>query len=247
MLPESYHDMCAKCRNRKKCEEPCWPVEALLRDGGNVHEVKGKDTIMVFPKHKEVQDCVIREYCESETFEDEYSMADELFSSECDTPWAHANYKLDRTNVFILRVFKRWSWQDIAIYFDTDSERVRGLYKDSVGQLLKALKVMDNRRSIVDDAKSRLAISEKASGKMPKTHKWFLLNKVFGLLPREIAEMYDANVSTVCGRIKDVADKVIAGQITFMDPSPQEVKQAQGRIEAKRSRDRKQWAARQAK
>jgi hypothetical protein len=54
---------------------------------------------------------------------------------------------------------------------------------------------------------------------MLKTHRWFLLNKVFGLLPREIAKMEDAILKTVCTRIKDVSDKVMTGRLTFMNPT----------------------------
>ena len=72
---------------------------------------------------------------------------------------------------------------------------------------------------------------------MPKTHRWFLLNKVFGLLPREIAEMEDANLKTICARIKDVADKVMTGRITFMNPTEDQIKAAQSRIDKKAQRD----------
>lgn len=96
---------------------------------------------------------------------------------------------------------------------------------------------MDKRRSYADDVESRLRISEKATGKMPKTHKWFLLNKVFGLLPREIAEMDDANLKTVCARIKDVADRVMTGKIIFMNPTEDQIKAAQSRIDKKATRD----------
>ena len=96
---------------------------------------------------------------------------------------------------------------------------------------------MDTRRAYADDIQSRLKISEKASGKMPKTHRWFLLNKVFDLLPREIAEMEDANIKTVCARIKDVSDKVITGRLTFMNPTEEQIKAAQHRIDQKAKRD----------
>ena len=104
--------------------------------------------------------------------------------------------------------------------------------------LLKAFELMDKRRAVIDDVKARLRISEKATGKLTKTQKWFLLNKVFGMLPREIAEMEGANVKTVCARIKDVHDRVVTGHVIFLNPTEDEIRAAQARIEKKRQRDR---------
>jgi len=73
---------------------------------------------------------------------------------------------------------------------------------------------------------------------MPKTHRWFLLNKVFGLLPREIAEMDGASIKTICARIKDVSDCVMIGRLIFMNPSPEQIEAAQQRIDKKRQRDK---------
>lgn len=123
--------------------------------------------------------------------------------------------------------------------FETDQERIGCLYKDSMERLRKTLEVLDKRRSVVDDIEARLRISEQATGKMSKTHKWLLLNKVFGLLPPEIAEMYGANVKTVCARIKDVADMVVTDKLIFMDSTTEEIKQARQSIEVKRARDRR--------
>jgi DNA-directed RNA polymerase specialized sigma24 family protein len=129
------------------------------------------------------------------------------------------------------------SYQDIAVMLDTDAERVRCIYKDAIKRLLKALEVMDTRRAYAGDVEARLRISEKASGKMPKSHRWFLLNKVFAMLPREIAEMDGADIKHVCSKIKYVADRVITGRITFLNPTPEEVKQAQQRIDKKTKAD----------
>jgi hypothetical protein len=62
---------------------------------------------------------------------------------------------------------------------------------------------------------------------------------LFGLLPREIAEIYDAKTATVCGRIKDVADQVMTGNIAFLNPTQEQAEKAKERIEKKRARDRK--------
>ena len=236
-----HQGMCQKCKNRKSCKTPCAFVEAILTEGNRIYEKAGQSDITVYPKWNEVQESVLRQKIEEDcNFMNENNHIDaELFSTEDAMPWLHSNYGLERTKVFIMRVFEKRSWADIAMTLNTDADRVYHLFRDSTDRLIEALAVLDKRRAVIDDVKVRLAISEKASGSMPKMHKWFLLNKVFGLLPREIAEMDGADVKTVCGRIKDVADKVMAGQLTFMDPTPEQIEAAKARIEQKRARDRK--------
>lgn len=232
--------MCQKCRKRRTCKTPCAFVDEILKqDNRTVFERTEDDIAVVYPQWREVQESVLRREYDDTGKQDEY----EVFNTEADLPWMSTEYQLDRTHVFIMLVFKGWSWDDIAIALDTDSEQVRHLYKDSVKRLLKALEVMDKRQAVVDDVQSRLAISEKATGKLTKTQIWFLLNKVFGLLPREIAEMEGANIKTVCARIKDVYDRVVTGDVIFTDPTPEQIEAAHQRIEKKRARDRKAKAA----
>jgi len=57
------------------------------------------------------------------------------------------------------------------------------------------------------------------------------------MLPREIAEMDGADIKNVCSKIKYVADRVITGRITFLNPTDEEVKQAQQRIDQKAKLD----------
>jgi hypothetical protein len=55
--------------------------------------------------------------------------------------------------------------------------------------------------------------------------------------PREIAEMYEADVKTVCGRIKNVVDRVVTGKVAIMNPTQEEIEAAQARIDQKAQTD----------
>jgi hypothetical protein len=189
-----FKGLCEKCRKRKSCKVQCAPVEAILREGNHVHEDNLSDKVIVYPKWRERQESVLR--AEFAAMGGDGNLDEELFSTDTPSPWFDVDYKAKRTRVFILRVFYRWDWSDIATAFDTSADHVRKIFDEAKKRALQALEVLDKRRAIIDDAKIRLDISEKATGKLTKTQKWFLLNKLFGLLPREIAEIYDANPSS---------------------------------------------------
>ncbi len=163
-----------------------------------------------------------------------------MFSTDADNVFlVDETPKATRAKVFYYHYFEGRPYSELAEIFGKSEPTIRNIYYEAKETLLAGLKILEQRRRVVDDVESRLKISEKATGKMPKTHKWFLLNKVFGLLPREIAEMDDAKVTTVCARIKDVADRVMTGNLIFLDPTPDQIEKAQGRIDKKRARDRK--------
>ena len=52
---------------------------------------------------------------------------------------------------------------------------------------MEVLKVMDQDKPL--DLSHYNKQIEERSGKIPKGQKWFLLNKLFGIMPSEIAEM----------------------------------------------------------
>lgn len=233
-MDTSVKNMCGRCRKRKTCKSPCAFVDEILKKDNHVYAIEDQESIIIYPEWKETQETVLQAQ-HSDSGKD---MDHNLFSTEAENPFASFQPKLDRTHVFLYRFFKGMSYQDIAVMLDTDPERVRQLYKDSVKRLLKALEVMDKRQAIIDDAQARLKISEKASGKLTKTQEWLLLNKLFGLLPREIADIYEVSIKTVSGRIKDNYDRIITGHTVFFDPTDKEIEDAHARIEKKRQRDR---------
>jgi len=79
---------------------------------------------------------------------------------------------------------------------------------------------------------------EKRSGSLPKAQKWYLLNKLFGLRPSEIAEMegLDKNNSSVRQLIIRVSDQLKAGEIRLIETTPQESATAKSRLYAQRQK-----------
>jgi hypothetical protein len=147
--------------------------------------------------------------------------------------------KLTRTKVFILRYFLHWEYADIARRFDMDVETVRKTYSDACQRIAQAMRVLDDRQAVNDHAEYALKANEEATGKLNKSEKWWILNKVLGLTTGEIAKMYDSKSNIVTNKIKYVSDRVMAGEHTFLSPNREQIRQAQQRLEAKKARDRK--------
>ena len=79
---------------------------------------------------------------------------------------------------------------------------------------------------------------EERSGIMPKGQRWFLLNKLFGLRPSEIAEMegLDKRNSSVRQLIIRVSDQLKAGEINLIDAIPEEAEAAKARLDTQRKK-----------
>jgi hypothetical protein len=63
---------------------------------------------------------------------------------------------------------------------------------------------------------------EQRSGRLPKDQRYFLLNKVFGVMPSEIAKMEGLKgSSSVRELIIRVSDELRAGEIRLLDMTPE--------------------------
>jgi hypothetical protein len=84
----------------------------------------------------------------------------------------------------------------------------------------------------------------KRSGELPKGQKYFLMSKVFGLLPSEICEMegLKKNDNTVRQLIIRISDQLKAGEIRLIDATPQEAQEAKERLDRIRATRRKHYA-----
>ncbi len=80
-------------------------------------------------------------------------------------------------------------------------------------------------------------------GSMPKGQRRFLLNKLLGLRPAEIAGLEGIKGSSaVRGLIIRVRDQPYAGEISLWEVNPDEVAEAEARPEAQRARRRERYA-----
>ncbi len=84
---------------------------------------------------------------------------------------------------------------------------------------------------------------EERSGSFPTGVKWFLLNKLLGVRPSEIARIEGVkHPSEVRGMIIRVSDQLSCGEISLFEKDPQEVKAAKARLEAKRAKRQERYA-----
>jgi hypothetical protein len=84
---------------------------------------------------------------------------------------------------------------------------------------------------------------EERSGSFPLGVKWFLLNKLLGARPAEIARMEGVkNPHGVRGLIIRVSDQLRCGEISLFEKDPEEAEAAKARLEAKRAKRRERHA-----
>lgn len=84
---------------------------------------------------------------------------------------------------------------------------------------------------------------EERSGSFPLGVKWFLLNKLLGVRPSEIAKVEGVkHPSAVRGMIIRVSDQLRCGEITLFEKEPEEAEAAKARLEAKRAKRRERYA-----
>lgn len=257
MFPEDYQDMCAKCRHRNKCKEPCAFVEAILTEDNRPpfyeRNTTGQDDtpirIIKSKNHRhEINQTNLDQYAgPAPADDDEPRRQTEPFSTEAENPFVSYQPKLSQTTVFINRFFLGRPYEDIASDLEVSVDTVVSMFKRAKERLFEALYFADNRQATIKRFESIRRRNGAKFGKLTKGQRWFLMHDIFDLSVKEIADMEGATVHRVNHAIIDATDRIKAGLATFLEPTPDEVKQAQERIEAKRQRDRKQWAARQSK
>ena len=84
---------------------------------------------------------------------------------------------------------------------------------------------------------------QERSGSLPKGQKWYLLNKLFNLLPSEIAEMEGIEgSSSVRQLIIRVSDQLAAGEINLIEVTPEESAAAKACLDEVRKKRRERHA-----
>lgn len=238
-----FKGMCEKCRKRKGCKVSCAPVEMILRDGNpEVFEKTNykHNAIMLFPADRnERRESTLRAGARDKQA---HNKIDAIFSTDGETAFCLNNPQTDKTTVFIYKVFNGFSFQDIATMLDKPVDNVRVLFHKAKERILKALDLCDTRSDVISKAEYSLQVNEQATGKLPKYQKWFLMNKCLGLTPAEIANLEGTNRTNVTAKIKYCADRLKTGDLIFLDPTPEQIRESQERIEKKRARDRKRAA-----
>jgi hypothetical protein len=165
------------------------------------------------------------------------------FSTENQSPFAHFKPELLQTGVFIDRFFNQMSYSDLAVKYGMSESDCIKRYSYATKRLLEVLKIMDSKIEKDKNNKYLKQVQER-SGSLPKGQKWYLLNKLFGLLPSEIAEMEGLNKrsSSVRQLIIRVSDQLAAGEIKLIEVTPEESAAAKARLDEHRKKRRERHA-----
>jgi hypothetical protein len=234
-------EICKECVHRPTCALPCRPVELHLAEGQaklferTYYDVKSgrKLTVLYSNSRRSLWDKEIRqsELKRKGDAEDKF----DTFSTEAENPFASFNPKLQQTGIFIDRLIRRMPFEDIAVKYDLANEAAaRDRCREAVLRLHSLLLAMDSQKQITTPAK-RLEQQKD----VPKSSQWFIMSRVLGMTPVEIAEFTGANASTVCSGIQNVHDQLAAGEKDLILFSPEQRRAAKSRLERQRQRDRR--------
>ena len=228
---------CDKCAHFKKCDTPCRPVEIFLKKNNldvfekNFTNAEGKSISIIFSRSREVPESALPEIDQD---------ADPIFSNENENPFKSFDPHLKQTGIFIDRFFLKFNYQDLAVKYKISTTAAHKIYHAALNRILAVLDAMDTGKTKqVDFYKKQV---QERSGKFPKGQKWYLLNKLFGLMPSEIAEMEGMKgSSSVRQLIIRVSDQLQAGEIHLIETSPEQTKEAKARLDTHRKKRRERY------
>lgn len=240
-------EVCDKCYYGTTCEKPCRPVELYLGEGNlavwtkKTVDSSGREIEIIFSRSREQAQSTLSQGLDKRGRPALTDREQQAFSTENESPFTHFKPDLLQTGIFVDRFFHRLSYSDLATKYDLSEDDCIKRYSYATKRLLEVLKIMDSK--IEKDRNSKyLKLVQERSGSLPKGQRWFLLNKLFGLLPSEIAEMegLDKRKSAVRQLIIRVSDQLKAGEIKLIEVSEEESAAAKARLDEvrKKRRDR---------
>lgn len=228
---------CPRCQHFENCEKPCPAVDMLA--GPEPYEPHEGKFIIVHGDHREVNQSHLESLDQDG---DGTKIVDEYLNTLSESPFRHFDPSLKITGIFIDRFFYKWSYADIATKYEVKASSARGLYHHAVNRVFEVLEALDREKALVN-FKTKAKQMEQRSGSLTKGVRWFLMNKVFGLSPPEIAKLENVKTQFLVNRqISLTYDKLIAGELDLFenDPSPYEIEAARSRLEHKRRKHR-EW------
>lgn len=242
-------DVCEKCTHREGCKTPCRPIELYLaQDNLAVYEKKGvgedgKEVSIIFARSREIPESMLPQVSDKTD-----ETIDSPFTTEAESPFAGFNPDLKQTGIFIDRFFHKWSYEDLAVKYDTTVEGATKLYHVAVKRLLDVVEALDGKEAPRNFGPWEQMVKER-SGSFSTGVRWFLLNKLLGVRPSEIARMEGiSHPSGVRGLIIRVSDQLRAGEISLFEADdPEEAEAAKARLEAKRAKRRERYARKKGK
>ena len=115
--------------------------------------------------------------------------------------------KHTQTALFVDRYFKGYTYKDLVTKYDIKYETAKEMYMKAKNRVLAVLeKADDTHRS--DGHKEAWKRYGEAGGKLTKKAQYWILAKVLGMMPYEIAELYGVNKTAVSSGISKVSKKI---------------------------------------
>jgi hypothetical protein len=229
---------------------PCYPVKQFLaEDNLSVYEKtvtkeNGETVTILFARSREPQQSMLSIGVDKRGDPRQSTKGQQAFSTENENPFASFKPSLKQTGIFVDRFFHNFNYDDLAVKYDMTLDTARKTYYNAVNRILAVIHAMDAGEvptKQLDFWKKKVA---ERSGSLPKGQKWYLLNKLFGLRPSEIAELegLDKNSSSVRQLIIRVSDQLQAGEISLIETTPEEAEAAKARLDSQCKKRRERLA-----
>jgi hypothetical protein len=204
---------------------------------------RGREIEIIYSRSRERQQTTLSEGVDNRGRPALTNYEQQAFSTENENPFASFKPKLLQTGIFIDRFFNRMTYSDLAIKYDLSEDDCIKRFSYATKRLLEVLDALDKRDLITKQTKYWKKKVEERSGHIPKGQRWFLLNKLFGLRPSEIAEMEGLNKksSSVRQLIIRVSDQLKAGEINLIEITPEESAAAKARLDSQRKKRRERY------
>lgn len=245
-------DICKNCRHCKTCRSPCRPIELYLAENNlSVFEKTftnkdGEKVSIVFARSRETQQSMLSIGVDKAGDPRLSTREAQAFSTENESPFASFEPKLKQTGIFIDRFFHNFSYKDLAVKYDISRDAAIKIYHAATKRLLEVLEALDGKKDLRNLDHWKKQVDER-SGSLPKGQKWFLLNKLFGFRPSEIAKMENLKgSSSVRQLIIRVSDQLKAGEINLIDATAEDAEAAKARLDANRKKRRERHARKKA-
>jgi len=219
-------DVCLQCRKRRTCKSICRPCEIFINQSGRPAREKNLDDKHTrLYHHKEIPfSSLIPE-------EDRFSRGDylnDVFLSDVDQEDTQADdpaLETTQTKLIYYRVIKRESFADIAVRFGLkDAESARNSYNGAYQRLMEKLQAIEQRAKVVNHAENVIRKARERMGEIPKSHRWWLLFCIMGILPKEIAVMEGHHpgdkkaIKNIATEIGKVTQRLLDGDLVFLNP-----------------------------
>lgn len=242
--------VCEKCYYGTTCEHPCRPVELNLKDGNlsvwtkKTVDKNGREIEIIYSRSRERPQSSLSQGEDNRGRAALTNREQIAFSTENESPFTSFQPQLLQTGIFIDRFFRKMSYEDLSMKYELSESDCIKRFSYAVKRLYEILEALDKRDLITKQTEYWKQKVEERSGSLPKGQKWYLLNKLFGLRPSEIAEMegLDKRSSFVRQLIIRVSDQLKAGEISLIETTPEKAEAAKVRLDRIRDKRRERHA-----